>query len=185
MAIKKLVVIGFLLAGTVMSFRVSAQEPMFPLLQDGGPRIAFVSGFYESCFKQTKGKITDFSTPVIADYCLCSARATADSISGADYEALLLGKQSEGFGKKLQSAADLCTAKITMSDPMSEHERERRTLIIQCMKEYHPEDPEYAAAVLREKYCGCFAGFVAKSSKTPKSPSEASDYCGNFSHYAD
>ena len=45
-------------------------------------------------------------------------------------------------------------------------------LTTQCSREYHPAD--FGAAVVRERFCGCFSAAVAKSSNEPKSPTEAS-----------
>lgn len=87
------------------------------------------------------------------------------------------GQLSESYLKKTQVASTLCVARMTPSAQRSEREREIVALRNQCLREYHPEETDYAAAVVRERFCGCFSGAVAKSGNAPKSPREAVDYC--------
>lgn len=184
MAVRWLVALGFLLAGTGTASHVSAQQPSFPLLQEGGARTAFVSGSYGSCMERQRSSAENasLSTPELGTFCLCYGRALADAINGGDYEALMAGagQLSESFLKKTQVASTICIARMTPSAQRSEREQEIVALRNQCLREYHPEDTDYAAAVIRETFCGCFSEAVAKSGNEPKSPREAVDYCSRL-----
>jgi hypothetical protein len=89
MAIRSLIVLSFLLAATGSL----AQQPTFPMLQDGGPRTAFVGGTYRTCLERQRASAENSSltTPELGAFCLCYGRALADAINGAEYEALMLG----------------------------------------------------------------------------------------------
>jgi hypothetical protein len=178
-AVRWLVALGLLLAGTGTAFHLSAQQPTFPFLQEGGARTAFVSGSYGACLEKQRGSAANasLSGPEIGAFCLCYGRALADAIDGADYEALIIGTLSEGFLKKTQLSSTICIARMTPSAQRSEREQEIVALRNQCLREYHAADTDYAAAVVREKFCGCLSGAVAKSGNKPKTPSEAVDYC--------
>ncbi len=180
-AVRWLVALGLLLAGTGAASHVSAQQPTFPFLQEGGARIAFVSGAYRSCMKKQRSSAENasLSTPELGAFCLCYGRALADAINGADYEALIAGadKLPESFLKKTQVASTICIARVTPSAQLSEQEREIVALKNKCLREFHPENTDYAGAMVNGKFCDCFSGAVAKSGNEPKSPREAVDYC--------
>jgi hypothetical protein len=180
-AVRWLVAVGLLLAGTGTASHVRAQQPTFPLLQEGGARTAFVSGSYRTCLERQRASAenANLSTPELGAFCLCYGRALADAVNGADYEALMggAGQLSESFVKKTQVASAICITRMSPSAQRSEREQELVAVKNQCLSEYHPEDTDYAAAVVRERFCGCFSGAVAKSGNAPKSPSEAIAYC--------
>jgi hypothetical protein len=46
-----------------------------------------------------------------------------------------------------------------------------------CRSEFHPEDTDFAAAQVRERFCGCYAEAATRSGKEAKSPRDAMDYC--------
>jgi hypothetical protein len=182
-----LVGLGFLLAGMGAA---SAQQPTFPLLQEdeakGGARLAFIAGTYETCLKTQRGfaENASLSSPELGAFCLCYGRALASAISGADYEAFMAGQTTESFLKKTPIASDLCIARMTPSAQPSQRKQEVVTLTNKCLREYHPEDTDIAAAIVRDTFCGCFSDAVARSEAgigeprtKPKSRSEAIDYC--------
>jgi hypothetical protein len=179
--VRWLVALGLLIAATGTASHVSAQQPTFPLLQEGTARTAFVSGTYRACLERQKGyaENASLSTPELGAFCVCYGRAIADVISGADYEALTLGatQPSESFLKKTQIASTICLTRMTASAQRTAREQEIVALRNRCLREYHPEDTDYAAAVVRERFCGCFSEAVAKSGTKPKSPTEAMGYC--------
>jgi hypothetical protein len=188
MAVRWLVALNLILVGTAISSHVSAEEPTFPLLQEGKARLAFVSSATGSCTRTQRGNAQNasLSTAEIGAYCLCYARALADGLSGADYEAMMLGQTNENLVKKTKLASNLCRARMTPSEQKSERERELVTLKNQCLKQFQfrPEETDHAAAVLRDGYCTCFAGVAAKSSDKPMNPNEAADYCSkHFTEY--
>jgi hypothetical protein len=180
MASKWVVALGFILAGTGTASHVAAeQQPTFPLLQDGSARTAFVSGAYRTCLERQRASAENasLSTPELGAFCLCYGRALADAVNGADYEALLAAQLTKSLQKKAQLAASICTARMNPSDQRSEREQEIVALRNQCVKEYHPEDTDAAAAIVRETFCSCFSETVAKSNTKPESRSEAIGYC--------
>ncbi len=184
MTARWLFALALLLVGTA----VSAEEPTFPLLQDGGARQAFVSATTTSCTTTQRkyAQNASRSTAEIGSYCLCYARALADSVSGADYEALMLEKPTENFVKKTELASKLCIARMTPSQQKTERERELVTLKNECLKDSQilPDKTDHAAAVVRDGYCTCFAGAAAKSSDKPMNSNEAADYCSkHFNEY--
>ena len=61
---------------------VVAEQPAFPLLQDGGPRSAFVGGSYRTCLEQQRAANASLSTPELGAFCLCYGRSLADLITG-------------------------------------------------------------------------------------------------------
>jgi hypothetical protein len=126
-----------------------------------------------------RGVNASLSTPELGAFCLCYGRALADAINGAEYEALMSGVSQlpESFVKKTQVASTICGARMNPSAQRSGREQEIVALRNQCVREYHPEDTDFAAAVVRDRFCGCFSEAVAKSGQKPKSPSEAVDYC--------
>jgi len=190
-----LVGLGFLLAGIGAA---SAQQPTFPLPQEdegkGGARLAFVVSTYDTCWERGVAKNT--STSHFGAFCLCYGRALADAITGAEYaeyQALMAGQfsesflkkpQIESFLKKSQVASNICIARMTPSAQRSKREQEVVALTNKCLREYHPEDTDVAAAIVRDTFCGCFSNAVARSGASvgeprtrPKSRSEAIDYC--------
>jgi len=52
MIVKSFVGQCLLLAGLMMIVPVFAQQPTFPMLQDGGARSAFVGGTYRTCLEK-------------------------------------------------------------------------------------------------------------------------------------
>jgi hypothetical protein len=84
---------------------------------------------------------------------------------------------TESFTKKVNLASTICMARINPSAQPSQREQEFVTLRIQCMREYHPEDIDYAAAVVRERFCNCYSRATSRLGSERKSPTQAVDYC--------
>jgi hypothetical protein len=61
----------------------------FPYLHESTARTAFVSGAYESCFKKNRS-ISSLSQTQLVSFCLCAARAQAESITSSEVEQLHL-----------------------------------------------------------------------------------------------
>jgi hypothetical protein len=178
MALRSLIVLSLLLAATGSS----AEQPTFPLLQDGGPRTAWVSGSYRTCLQRQRASAENSSltTSELGGFCLCYGRALADAINGEELEAVGLGDVAripQSFYKKMQRATEICLGRMNPSQQPSEREKLIVTTKNQCRKEYHPEDTDAAAATVRERFCGCFAEAVTESGKQKMSPREALDYC--------
>jgi hypothetical protein len=178
MAIRSLIVLCFLFVATGSS----AEQPTFPLLQDGGPRTAWVSGTYRSCLEKQRAATENSSltTPDLAGFCLCYGRALGDAINGEEFEAIGLGdvgKIPQSFFKKAQRASEICLARMNPAQQTSAREKLIVTTKNQCRREYHPEDTDSAAAVVREKFCGCFAEAVTESSNHKMTAREALAYC--------
>jgi hypothetical protein len=117
-------------------------------LQEGGARSAFVSGSCSTCFEKQSGtaKTQSRSTTELVSFCLCYSRALADAISGAEYEAVIVGAAAapESFVKKTQMASLICQARMIPSAQHSQREREIVALRNECLKYYHPEGTDYA-----------------------------------------
>ena len=178
MALRSLIVLSLLLAATGSS----AEQPTFPLLQDGGPRTAWVSGSYRTCLQRQRASAENslLTTSELGGFCLCYGRALADATNGDELEAVGLGDVAripQSFYKKMQRASEICWARMSPSQQPSEREKLIVTTKNQCRREYHPEDTDAAAAIVREKFCGCFAEAVTESSKQKMSPREALNYC--------
>jgi hypothetical protein len=169
-------IIGLLLAATGTAF---TQQPTFPFMREGGERTAFVGGSYRTCLEKQRAvaENASLSTPELGAFCLCYGRALADAINGAEYDALTVGQLPESFVRKTQVASNICLVRITPSRQTSKREQLIVALENRCRKEYHPEDTDFAAAQVRERFCGCFAEAVTKSGKEQKNPNEAADYC--------
>jgi hypothetical protein len=91
----------FVVAVALIASRVSAQQPTFPLRQDGPARTAFVSGAYRTCLEKQRASAANatVTTPVLGAFCLCYGRVLADGITGAEFEALKGGAGiKEGAG---------------------------------------------------------------------------------------
>src|SRR6266851_4021029 len=149
-----------------------AQQPTFPLLQDGGARSAFVGGTYRTCLEKQRAAAENrtLSAPMVGAFCLCYGRAMADAINGAEYEALATGKLPDSFVEKGRVASNICIARMSTSQQGSEDRRLRVAVESRCRSEYHPEDTDFAAAQVRERFCGCYAEAVTRSGKEAKSP---------------
>ncbi len=147
---------SLLLAGMMLAAPAFAQQPTFPLLQDGGARSAFVGGTYRTCFEKQRAENGTLSAPMVGAFCLCYGRSMADTINGAEYEALATGKLPDSFVEKGRVASNICIAR--MAQQGSEERRLRVAVENRCRSEYHPEDTDFAAAQVR-------------------SPRDAMDYC--------
>jgi hypothetical protein len=101
----------------------------------------------------------------------------ADMITGADYEALALGKLPDGFSEKQQRAGSVCISRTNTSQQSSQASQLKVAIENMCRKEFHPEETDYAATVIRESYCGCYAGAVTASGREAMSPNDAEDHC--------
>lgn len=158
---------------------VFAQQPTFPLLQDGGARSAFVGGTYRTCIKEQRAATENasLSTPELGGFCLCYGRGLADAINGAEYEALVTGKRPDSLVEKQRFAASVCISRIRTSQQTSQESQLKVAAENRCRKEFHPEDTDYAAAQVRERFCGCYAGAVTSSGKEARNPRDAADYC--------
>ena len=83
----------------------------------------------------------------------------------------------ESFVKKTQVASNLCLYRSSPSRQTSQHEQLVVRLENQCHRTYFPDDTDYAAAVVRDKFCICIAEAVTKSGGADKDLKEAVDYC--------
>jgi hypothetical protein len=170
---------SLLLAGVMLAAPVFAQQPTFPLLQDGGARSAFVGGTYRTCLEKQRAAAENatLSTPELGAFCLCYGRALADVINGAEYEALAAGKLSDGFAEKQRLAGNVCISRMSTSQQPSQESRLKVAVENRCRREFHPEDADYAAAQVRERFCGCYAQAVTQTGSVARTPSDAMDYC--------
>jgi hypothetical protein len=161
------------------TFSASAQHPTFPLLQEGGPRTAFVSGAYGSCFEKQKGVSANssLSDATLGSFCLCYARAIADALNGSEYEAIGLGRTPPTLTEKAQVATKICMAQINPAAHRSEREKDLLAQENQCLEEYHPKDTDYSALIVRKRFCSCYSAEVTKFNKQPRSATEAVRYC--------
>ena len=103
----------------IASSALSAHATDFPFLQDGGARDSFVRGGFDSCVKlQTNAPENHAISPEkIASFCMCYARAIANSINGEEYEAMtpvMVGKSKTlpaSFLSKVKAAQLICQGK--------------------------------------------------------------------------
>jgi hypothetical protein len=131
-----------------------------PLLQEGSARTAFVSGAYETCMEGQRKlpKNASFTAPELGQYCLFYGRALADIITAKEYEVIVVEKQiPAGFLQKTEMSDELCREKMRPLAQSTARLREIVKLQNECSKTYFPEDTDYAASVVRNKYCVCFA----------------------------
>jgi hypothetical protein len=170
---------SFLLAATLLGVPAFAQQPTFPLLQDGGARSAFVGGVYRTCIKEQRAATENasLSTPELGAFCLCYGRGLADAINGAEYEALVTGKRADGLVEKRRLVANICISRMNTSQQTSQENQLKAAVENRCRREFHPEDTDYAAAQVRERFCGCYAGAVTSSGNEARNPRDAADYC--------
>lgn len=168
-----------LLTAMMLAAPAFAQQPSFPLLQDGGARRAFVGGTYRTCLEKQRAAAENatLSTPELGAFCLCYGRALADTVNSADYEALTASKLSDGFADKQRLAGNVCISRMSTSQQASQESQLRVAVENRCRKEFHPEDTDYAAAQVRERFCGCYAVAVTSSGRDAKSSRDAMDYC--------
>jgi hypothetical protein len=171
--------VAVMIAAMMVTSAAVAQQPTFPLLQDGPGRVAFQSSGYEECLKVQRAapQNASLSTPELGAYCLCAGRALADTITGAEYEALALGKFPDSFREKQQRAASICISRMSTSQQSSQASQLEVAIQNMCRNEFNPEDTGYAATLIRENYCGCYAGAVTSSAREAMSPKDAEDYC--------
>ena len=163
---------------TLAATSAVAQQTTFPFLQDGGARSAFVGGSYRSCLERQKTtpENASLSVPELGAFCLCYGRAIADIINGAEYEALALGKIPDSFSQKQVNAGNICVSRMAASQQPQE-DKARLAMENRCIKEFHPEDTDYAAAQVRDRYCRCYSSAVTSTGREAKSPRDAADYC--------
>jgi hypothetical protein len=156
-----------------------AQQPTFPLLQDGGARSAFFGGMYGTCLTQQRAAFENasLSTPELGAFCLCYGRAIADVINGAEYEALTGGKPLDSFIEKQRRSANICITRMSTSQQTSQESQLKVAVENKCLREYHPEDTDYSASQVRGRFCGCYARAVTAPGRDAKSPGDALDYC--------
>ena len=142
-------------------------------------RLAFVSGVYDGCLKQQRSfsENKSLSTSELGAYCFCYGRALADAMDGAEAEGVRQGRLPDNFQKKAEVASNFCITRMNPSAQRSKREQEIVELRNRCTREYHPEDTDLGAAIVRETYCVCYSTAVAKSGGKPKSPSVVVDYC--------
>jgi hypothetical protein len=167
------------LAEILLAAPAFAQQPTFPLLQDGGARSAFVGGVYRTCIKEQRASTENvsLSTPELGAFCLCFGRALADAINGAEYEAIVSGRLPDSLGAKQLLSANVCVSRMRI-DPQASQESQLKVAVEnRCRKEFHPEDTDFAAAQVRERFCSCYSVAVSASGRGGKSPTDATDYC--------
>ena len=131
-----------------------------PLLQDGSARTAFVSGAYETCMEGQRKlpKNASYTAPELGQYCLCYGRALADIVNATELETMAVEKQiPASFFEKAAISDELCRTSMRPLDQGTARKREIVKLENECSKTYFPEDTDYAASVVRNKYCICLA----------------------------
>jgi hypothetical protein len=126
-----------------------------PFLHESMARTAFVSGAYKSCFEKNRS-IGHLSEAQLVSFCLCHGRALAESITSSEVEQLQLKRVPSIFEQKAQLASTLCTERLLPENRSTPRERDVARAMNQCMAEYHPEDTDYGAVVVRERFCICF-----------------------------
>jgi hypothetical protein len=139
---------------------LAAAESDLPLLQDGSARTAFVSGVYKTCLERQRKlpENTSLTAPELGQYCLCYGRAIADIINATEFEAITLGGAAPAsFLEKTALSVKLCRAKMRPEAQGTARERDIVTVTRECSRTYFPEDTDFAASVVRNKYCVCFA----------------------------
>ena len=75
----------------------------------------------------------------------------------AEYEAMARGQVLDSFREKQQQAAEVCFARMRPSDKASQQDRSFVAAENECVKTYFPEQTNYAAAQVRERFCACYA----------------------------
>jgi hypothetical protein len=146
-------------------------EPDLPLLQDGSARTAFVSGIYKTCLeRQRKHPVNTILTPPeLGQYCLCYGRAIADVINAEELEDITLDRAAPAsFLQKTALSAELCRAKMRPDAKGSAREHALVTVTGECSRTYFPQDTDFAASVVRNKYCACFASRLVDLATTDK-----------------
>lgn len=171
--------LALLLTAMFTCSSVAAEQPTFPFLQDSGARSAFISGSFPSCLENQRrfAENAGNSTSLLGGFCLCYGRAIADAVNGAEYEAMLAGQIIDSFAKKAQFASNLCRARMDPSAQRSQKERQTVELKNQCLNEYHPEDTDYSAFVVRDRFCSCFVVEAAMPTATAESLKAAAVSC--------
>ena len=137
-----------------------AAEPDLPLLHDESARTAFLSGVYKTCLESQRKlrENASLTVPELGQYCLCYGRAIADIIDAAELEAITKGGAAPAsFLPKTTSSAKLCRAKMRPEAQSTVRERNMVTVTNECSRTYSPQDTDFAASVVRNKYCVCFA----------------------------
>jgi hypothetical protein len=137
-----------------------AAEPDLPLLQDESARTAFISGVYKTCLERQRKlrENASLTAPELGQYCLCYGRAIVDIIDAREFEAIRQGGAAPAsFLPKTASSAKLCRAKMRPEAQGTARERDMVTATNECSRTYFPQDTDFAASVVRNKYCVCFA----------------------------
>jgi hypothetical protein len=127
-------------------------DPMFPFLQEGSARTAYIGGVYEGCMKGLP------PSPKSGPYCLCFGRALADIINSKELEEQITqGKNPASLLKKGELSRNVCLSNMTpeSQDTIRKHEIVRETN--ECLTIYHPEETDMAASLMRTTFCDCLA----------------------------
>jgi hypothetical protein len=137
-------------------------DQVLPLLQDGSARGAFVSGTYAPCLKKQRGapENAGLTTPELGDFCLCYGRALADQINSREFQDLdVTGVEPipASLVKKTNAAAYVCQRRMRADQQSTVRERDVVAVTQECLKAYHPEDTDYAAAEVHNRFCTCLA----------------------------
>lgn len=162
-----------------VGWKLFAPEPVPTLLQDGRARTAYVSGFYKTCLpkQRTLPENASLTDPELGGYCLCAGRTVADSITTKEFEAITDGRIPASFQKKVEAANNLCITLMMPQRQSTTRERDTVSATNECLKSYHPEDTDIAAAMVRQRFCGCFApGIVEASTNYTEVAKELSAY---------
>jgi hypothetical protein len=137
-----------------------AAEPELPLLQNETARTAFISGVYKTCLERQRKlrENASLTVPELGQYCLCYGRAIADIVDATEFEAVTQGRAAPAsFLPKTTSSAKLCRAKMRPEAQNTARERNMVTVTNECSRTYSPQETDFAASVVRNKYCACFA----------------------------
>jgi hypothetical protein len=146
-------------------------EPDLPLLEEGSARTAFVSGIYKTCFERQRKYPENaiLTPPELGQYCLCYGRAIADVINAEELEAYTQGRAAPAsFLQKTALSTEACRAKMRPDAKLSARDRNMATVTSECSRTYFPQDIDFAASVVRNKYCGCFASRLVDLAATDK-----------------
>jgi hypothetical protein len=98
-------------------------------------------------------------------------------ITGADYEVLALGKLPDGFSEKSQRAGSICISRLITSQQASHAGQLKVAIENMCRNQFNPEETGYAATLIRESFCGCYATAVTASGREAMSPDDATLFC--------
>jgi hypothetical protein len=172
----------------LIGWRLLAPEPVAPFPQNGSARTAYVSEIYDRCMKEQRAlpEKANVTKPQIGTYCLCFARALSNTINSREYETTddaikaqlsLLDHVPVVLLQEAKGASNICLGMMLPNRRSTARERNIAEATNECLKNYFPEDTDFSAAVVRDKFCGCFAvGTVDRLANNKKIAKELASY---------